>query len=143
VSTTVGTFHRITRADKEIGEEDKKAFDALSAMIAEQSSTRGLQELKVVFGPGNSFYASAGQDMLWHNLPKAMVMHIEQRRSSKVAVPRVVALGSQGTWLAIWGKDDMKYELGPFYKTLVQNFPLIRPADIKVVDHLFLSKSPN
>jgi len=117
-----------------IGEDDKAAYGKLSRLISDQSSV-SLEQIKIVFGPENSYIATWNHGMLWHNLPRTLATQLRQREDSEAAVPRVVALGSRGTWFAIWGEDDMVYDLKGKYTSMLEMIKVSKPEDIKVRTH--------
>jgi hypothetical protein len=133
VSTRHGRSHRNLHdyTDDWTGQEDKAAYEKLSAVISEQSSS-SLKQLRIVFGPGNSYIATWDHELLWHRLPKTLALQLKQRQESKAAVPRVIALGSCGTWFAIWGEDDMVYHLKGNYRSMLGSIQISQPQDIKV-----------
>jgi hypothetical protein len=123
--------------DSLLGEEDKRACSKLSAMITEQSLSN-LEHIKIVFGPENSYFARWKDGVLWHNLPKTLVAQLKQREESKTPIPRIIALGSNGTWFAIWGKQDMVYDLKGQYKSMRETIQTSSPKNIEVSQIDFL-----
>lgn len=115
----------------EIGQEDTAAFEKLSNTITELSPS-SLKHLKIIFGQENSYVAIWDHGLLWHNVPKTLLKELQRREASKAAVLRVIALGSHGTWLAIWGEDDMMHDLKGHYKSMSDTLRASKPQNIEV-----------
>ena len=109
--------------------------DWLSKNVPSQDEAQ-MHELKVVFGPGASYYAFAGGDCVYHDLPKGLTEAIEARKEEGLGHPDILALGGTaskgGTYLACWSGKAANWSLNTetsFYK-LVEDGDYDELADV-------------
>jgi hypothetical protein len=76
--------------------------DSLKEWVRKETKT--YRDLRVVFGPGNSFLAwQSGKGTKWRNIPAGLETAIKERKA-----PSVVALGANGAYIATWPGGKQK-----------------------------------
>lgn len=78
-------------------------------------------ETYVVFGPGASYYARCGNECIWNDLPKDLEAKLKRKKTryersiessaedeetKSTWIPRILALGADDHYFAVWDNDD-------------------------------------
>ena len=66
-------------------------------------SEAAMLDLKVMFGPGASYFASTFSKCTHHDLPPRLANEIDDRISRGQGPPKIIALGADATYFAAWG----------------------------------------
>ncbi|EMD00655.1 hypothetical protein BAUCODRAFT_29004 [Baudoinia panamericana UAMH 10762] len=79
----------------------KRMFD----FIGEAEGTEARRDISITIGPGGSWFARRGRDVLYHNLPLALKKLFRQRDKEGI-VPLHVALGAQNSYIVLWSDRE-------------------------------------
>jgi hypothetical protein len=94
--------------------ESASKYVTLQRWLAEHVQTdEQMADARIVFGTGSSYFATSCGKAIWHDLPRelderlqaAKSKHTEEIPHSTAWIPRILALGAQDQFIAIW-KDD-------------------------------------
>ena len=109
-------------ADSGLGKLETESRDALTT-LREWVETNfvvtptALEKSTLVFGPGGSYYVRSPKGCIWNNLPPDLERAIHDTISTKGA-PRLVGLGRDETWFALWDDDSHASNLKTHYDDL-------------------------
>lgn len=80
------------------------------------------RSMRVVFGPGATYFASCGEKCVYHDLPKALQDALFKLPNSRI--PRIVAFGPDDIFFAVFGESQAIYILyvnHDLYKSLKED----------------------